>query len=226
MLDVEFKWNFLLFYHFLFSFLFFSSLFVLLFFIFLLFLLIFLFFGCLLYWRLWLFIILFFLIFLLPICLLFIRDLDLFFDLFLNLLSLLSNNSIQLDRRFILGQESCEFLEILNRAFYSMDFFFITLEITVTKFQILFRFFLLFHSALLFFYLVNLKKLCGKSELWICFFLCTCIRMFCSCQSHWIFLAYLLKFEVRKYFFNFTYKILSIDHYIGFIWSWPLNPVR
>lgn len=184
MLDVELKWNFLLFYHLLFSFLFFPSLLVLLFLIFLFFLLIFLFFACLLYWRLWLFIILFFLIFFLHNCLLFIWDLDLFFDLFFNLLSLLSNNSIRLDRRFIFGHESCEFLKIFNRAFYSMYFFFITLEITVTKFQILFWFFLLFHWALLFFYLVNLKKLCGKSELWIRFFFCTCIRMFCSCQSH------------------------------------------
>lgn len=223
MLDVEFKWNFLLFYHLLFSCLFFLSLLVLLFYIFRLFLFIFLFFRSLLDWRLWLFIILFFLIFLLHNCLLFIGDLDLCFDLFLNLLSLLSNNSIRLNRRFIFGHESCEFLKIFNRAFYSMDFFFITLEITVTEFQILFWFFLLFHRALLSFYLVNLKKLCGKSELWIRFFLCTCIWMFCSCQSHWIFLAYLLKFKVRKYFFNFTYKILSIDHNIGFIWSWPLN---
>ena len=220
MLDVKFQWNFLLLYHSLFCHLYFTKLIsflllVLFRFLFLVFLLNY-FFFC---WGLLLILALFFLLLLLILRLLFRRNFNLLlgflcFGRFSNYRSL----SLFLGRRLIFHLESSEFLEILKWAFHCHNFFLITLEITVTKLQIFLSLFLLLIRNFLFLRLVNLEKFIGKSQLRVCLFFRTCIRMLVRCECYWIIFAYFDEVKVREDLFDLVDEVLLFDNEA--FWSW------
>jgi hypothetical protein len=126
--------------------------------------------------------------------------------------------SLLLGRRLIFHLESSEFLEILKWAFYCYNLFLITLEITVTKLQIFLNLFLLLLRTFLFLRLVNLKKFIGKSQLRICLFFRTCIRMLVRCESYWIIFAYFDEVKVREDLFDLVDEFLLFDNEA--FWSW------